>query len=540
VRHEPEQGSRQKTNANKMKKLIVLLTTMSLMIGIAKAQVPSYVPTNGLVGWWPFNGNANDESGNGNHGTVNGATLTNDRYGSVGKAYNFNGYDNYIRVPGQSALNMLGDYSVSLWFNGNYQNLFNNGWVFIAKRDDNGNCCSPYVPFEVFIPFNSINFAAPGVAYANGGYSFACVPNTSPIVYSQWQNLIVTNYLDTLSFYVDGQFIYSTYLSSTLRSGSTSDLLIGTINRELGAEWMNGVLDDIGLWNRALDSCEIKDLYFASLGNCCSAAFNTQPQSVNTSTGSNASFVAQSTSLNAIYQWQTNVGLGWQNLSNAGQYYGVTNDTLIVSNLTNINNQQLFRCVLTSGNCSDTSSQALLNVCDGFATQPSSVNAVVAQNASFTISSIASNPSYQWQSDLGLGWQNLSNAGQYSGVTNDTLFVSNLALSNNNQLFRCILTSGTCTDTSATATLSVTATNGVYQLQSESINIYPNPASNQINIVSNASRYPVGYKILNEVGQTILIGELKSNNTSLDISNLATGNYMLVVGTKHLSFVKNK
>jgi hypothetical protein len=35
------------------------------------AQVPSYVPTNGLVGWWPFNGNANDESGNGNNGTVN-------------------------------------------------------------------------------------------------------------------------------------------------------------------------------------------------------------------------------------------------------------------------------------------------------------------------------------------------------------------------------------------------------------------------------------------------------------------------------------
>ena len=35
---------------------------------------------NGLVGYWPFNGNANDESGNGNDGTVNGVTLTNDRF----------------------------------------------------------------------------------------------------------------------------------------------------------------------------------------------------------------------------------------------------------------------------------------------------------------------------------------------------------------------------------------------------------------------------------------------------------------------------
>ena len=430
-----------------MKRTLLLLALLFLTSKATLAQVPSYVPSNGLVAWWPFNGNANDESGNGNHGTVNGATLTNDRYGSVGKAYNFNGYDNYIRVPGQSALNMLGDYSVSLWFNGNYQNLFNNGWVFIAKRDDNGNCCSPYVPFEVFIPFNSINFAAPGVAYANGGYSFACVPNTSPIVYSQWQNLIVTNYLDTLSFYVDGQFIYSTYLSSTLRSGSTSDLLIGTINRELGAEWMNGVLDDIGLWNRALDSCEIKDLYFASLGNCCQASFSSQPQNQNANTGTSASFIAQSSS---------------------------------------------------------------------------------------------ANPIFQWQSDLGLGWQNLSNAGQYNGVNNDTLTVTNLSAANNNQLFRCILMSGTCSDTSATATLSVSQTNGLTTLQSEIISIYPNPATNQITILSNAARYPLSYKVYNELGQALLIGDLKASTTSIDISSLAPGNYMLVVGTKHVSFVKNK
>jgi hypothetical protein len=53
-----------------------LLTLTLLCFGLlAQAQIPSYVPTNGLVGWWPFNGNANDESGNGNHGTVNGATL---------------------------------------------------------------------------------------------------------------------------------------------------------------------------------------------------------------------------------------------------------------------------------------------------------------------------------------------------------------------------------------------------------------------------------------------------------------------------------
>ncbi len=45
----------------------------------------------GLKGWWPFNGNANDVSGNGNNGTVQGATLTANRYGDPNKAYNFDG-----------------------------------------------------------------------------------------------------------------------------------------------------------------------------------------------------------------------------------------------------------------------------------------------------------------------------------------------------------------------------------------------------------------------------------------------------------------
>jgi len=55
----------------------LILTTLVLLtiLPALHAQVPSYVPTNGLVGWWPFNGNANDESGNGNNGTVNGATV---------------------------------------------------------------------------------------------------------------------------------------------------------------------------------------------------------------------------------------------------------------------------------------------------------------------------------------------------------------------------------------------------------------------------------------------------------------------------------
>jgi hypothetical protein len=50
----------------------------------------------GLVGWWKFDGDATDSSGNGNNGTVNGVTLTNDRHGQANGAYSFDGVDDYI------------------------------------------------------------------------------------------------------------------------------------------------------------------------------------------------------------------------------------------------------------------------------------------------------------------------------------------------------------------------------------------------------------------------------------------------------------
>ena len=50
-----------------MKKLLTILFAVALGLNLS-AQVPDYVPTDGLVAWYPFNGNANDESGNGNDG----------------------------------------------------------------------------------------------------------------------------------------------------------------------------------------------------------------------------------------------------------------------------------------------------------------------------------------------------------------------------------------------------------------------------------------------------------------------------------------
>ena len=72
---------------------------------------------NGLVACYPFNANAKDESGNGNNGTVNGATLTTDRFGKVSSAYDFNGNSNYIDIPSNNLQNPT--FSYSAWIKPN-------------------------------------------------------------------------------------------------------------------------------------------------------------------------------------------------------------------------------------------------------------------------------------------------------------------------------------------------------------------------------------------------------------------------------------
>ena len=100
-----------------MKILLTIIVTISAF-GITFGQVPSYVPTNGLVGWWPFNGNANDESGNGYNGTVYGAILTTNRVNNSNSAYNYDGINDYIQtsLPYTVFLNKK-TLTISAWVN---------------------------------------------------------------------------------------------------------------------------------------------------------------------------------------------------------------------------------------------------------------------------------------------------------------------------------------------------------------------------------------------------------------------------------------
>jgi len=262
-----------------MKKTYNILLSFFLILisGMGFSQsVPSYVPTNGLVGWWGFNGNAQDGSGNGNHGTVIGATLTTDRFGNQNAAYSFNGSSSHIKVNNSSSLES-GNLSISFWI----QSTGNQFQQVFYKVSPNTALNETYsVPLNLLQP-GTINFdlknnnCNPGLGWQ---YSSSFI---GPV--SNWSYFTLVHDGSTSKIYRNGQLLNSfsrTFLISNCPGG---DLLIG-------CDWqfnnkLNGKLDDIGIWNRALTPQEITNLYNSQIPTQTSLCLPTITTSSPTSVG---------------------------------------------------------------------------------------------------------------------------------------------------------------------------------------------------------------------------------------------------------------
>jgi hypothetical protein len=255
----------------KMKNLLLTaLATLGLTAAAMAQNVPSYVPTNGLVGWWPFNANANDESGNGNNGTVNGATLTTDRFGQSNKAYDFNGTNNKIIVTNSNSLQLNNQATFSLWVKIDTLNYDVGSQSFTGRLIDK---TTPGANDGFLIDYWHItNPSLPQYVCSGNLSKLRSLMGGSIVLsncldpYSNWINHLITFNNGVVKKYANGILLDSMITTSSNIQQNLNDLVFGYQTSGNSNTWLNGKLDDIGIWDRALTQQEISDLYN---GNIC-------------------------------------------------------------------------------------------------------------------------------------------------------------------------------------------------------------------------------------------------------------------------------
>jgi hypothetical protein len=207
----------------------------------------------GLVAYYPFNGNANDASGNGNNVVFNNASLTSDYLGNANSAYHFNGIDNYMMVPNSSSLNMTNQMSIAVKVRplGFYTGpCYNN--MMLMKGD------ADYVTGTYFLRYSDIITGCTNYATtADEQFYGSGVVATNPIIQlNQWYSVIWTYNGTTAKIYIDCNLMGSAD-SAFNPFTSNFDLYIGKMNNAQYPYWLNGDLDDIRIYNRPLTEDEI-------------------------------------------------------------------------------------------------------------------------------------------------------------------------------------------------------------------------------------------------------------------------------------------
>ena len=237
-------------NIGNMKTFKALFGIVTITCGLTVCGYSQSFLTNGLVVYYAFNGNANDASGNGNNGTVDGATLTADRFGIPNSAYYFNGTNSDILVPETlfGATNQA--WTISVWItldSGPYVTLTD----IYAKSSVNGE-------MDLITATNSVQVV---IKTASGAYYYASAP------------LVTNSTIHMVGVYQKGQSL-SLYINGVLSDSvalPNEDLWLAAypLISALGAyhlpptpfDCFRGTIDDFRVYTRALSASEVQQLY---------------------------------------------------------------------------------------------------------------------------------------------------------------------------------------------------------------------------------------------------------------------------------------
>ncbi len=477
----------------KLKKFTLLLCFIVPVI--AQAQLPFYVPTTDLVGWWPFTGNAKDLSGNSNDLTVNGATLAKDRNGNTNAAYVFNGTSDYLENSALShTFTATSPFTISTWI----KKTSTDAGVAIMS----GTTTDAYFIWLVQGGSAEMSF---GTNKQNSAWFYA----KTGFNVDDWDHYVGVYKGDSMKFYKNSKLVATNYFNYGKVLSGSLPLFVG---KGVSGNFFTGVIDDIGLWKRALTDKEIRLLYTTK----CESQITFQPTDQYGKIQGAAKFTV--TAKADTFLWQLNGSSGFQTIKNGVKYGGATTKTLNVFNLTMANHNQEFRSVVASNGCYDTSNVVKLHVCGEIKRNPVSQSVFFGDNATFSIFSNDASATFQWQVNSGSGYSNISDGGQYIGTTNDTLKIQNVKLLNNDQLYRCVVYQGSCIDTSLSAKLLVCG------------KITGNPSNQEVKIPNDAS-----FTVQSSDNSASYLWQI---NTGSGFKNLANGGQISGANTKNLKILK--
>jgi hypothetical protein len=221
--------------------------------------VAVYTLIPGLVAYYPFDGNADDESGNNHHGTVYGAASVTDRFGNPDAAYQFDGTADYIELSNESAFDFT-EFTISFWTRITTLPV-------VPGPSTPGYYCVVSKAGVNLGNYTIRLFKTGGASYCYLGYAHGTSGgnwNTScyeEIYLNRYYHIVVTM-SDEIRCYYDGVLL-STSSSMPEAIHTDGNVMIGKYDSLTEPYYFNGIIDDVRFYNRSLSASEIEDLFQA-------------------------------------------------------------------------------------------------------------------------------------------------------------------------------------------------------------------------------------------------------------------------------------
>jgi hypothetical protein len=246
------------------------MKTRIILVTIFLCTLPNLANTQNLIAHWPFNGNANDVSGNGHNGVNFGATLTSGRFGNPNSAYQFDGIDDYIIIPHDSSLSfdIDDDFAISLWVKiAGAQNWTNSEANVIMSKwiDESGAGTNEGYPYTIYMYnqstfWNGNGFLRPQRRDKVCNVTIIDTANSS-ILDQSFHHIVYQKNGDTLFLYIDNVLETKKFDGTTCNTINDDHLFFARKGGSTGPAYFTGIIDDAKIFDGYLSTSQINSLY---------------------------------------------------------------------------------------------------------------------------------------------------------------------------------------------------------------------------------------------------------------------------------------